>query len=63
MSVMILDAGNSIIKPGGQVDYSLARSVPIGTQNVVVDFEESFRANNLQAVKDTPNKRHPVTMG
>jgi hypothetical protein len=36
------------------VDYSLARSVSIGIQNVVSDFEESFRANNLKAVKDTP---------
>ncbi len=26
----------------------------IGIQNVVSDFEESFRANNLEAVKDTP---------
>ena len=42
------------VNPGGEVDYSLARSVPIGIQNVVADFEESFRANNLEAVKDTP---------
>ncbi|MBK5104364.1 MAG: ParM/StbA family protein [Burkholderiales bacterium] len=42
------------VNPGGEVDYSLARSVPIGIQNVVTDFEESFRANNLEAVKDTP---------
>jgi hypothetical protein len=42
------------VNPGGEVDYSLARSVPIGIQNVVADFEESFRASNLQAVKDTP---------
>jgi hypothetical protein len=42
------------VNPGGEVDYSLARSVPIGIQNVVTDFEESFRANNLQAVKDIP---------
>jgi hypothetical protein len=42
------------VNPGGDVDYSLARSIPIGIQNVVADFEESFRANNLQAVKDTP---------
>ena len=41
------------VNPGGEIDYSLARSVPIGIQNVVTDFEESFRANNLQAVKDT----------
>lgn len=42
------------VNPGGEVDYSLARSLPMGIQNVVSDFEESFRANNLQAVKDTP---------
>jgi hypothetical protein len=42
------------VNPGGDVDYGLARSVPVGIQNVVADFEESFRANNLQAVKDTP---------
>lgn len=30
------------------------RSVPLGIQNVAADFEASFRANNLQAVKDTP---------
>jgi len=42
------------VNPGGEIDYSLARSVPIGVQNLITDFEESFRANNLQAVKDTP---------
>ena len=42
------------VNPGGEVDYSLARSVSIGIHNVVSDFEESFRANNLKAVKDTP---------
>ncbi len=42
------------VNPGSEVDYGLARSVPIGIQNVVADFEESFRANNLDAVKDTP---------
>ena len=42
------------VNPGGEIDYSLVRSVPIGIQNVVADFEESFRAHNLQAVKNTP---------
>lgn len=42
------------VNPGGEVDHSLARSVPLSIQNVVADFEASFRANNLQAVKDTP---------
>ncbi|NMC11479.1 MAG: hypothetical protein GYA34_01195 [Chloroflexi bacterium] len=42
------------VNPGGKVDYRLARSLPMGIQNVVSDFEVSFRANNLQAVKDNP---------
>ena len=42
------------VNAGGEVDYSLARSVPIGIQSVIADFSESFRTNNLQAVKDTP---------
>lgn len=39
---------------GGEIDYSLARSIPLGIQSVLADFEESFRSNNLEAVKDTP---------
>ena len=39
------------VNPGGEVDYGLARSIPAGIQNVVSDFEESFRANNRKAVK------------
>jgi hypothetical protein len=42
------------VNPGGEVDYGLARSVPLGIQTVIADFEESFRAHNLEAVKDTP---------
>ena len=42
------------VNPGGDVYYSLARSVPLGIQSVINDFEESFRANNLDIVKDTP---------
>jgi hypothetical protein len=42
------------VNPGGEVDYSLARSVPLGIESVISDFEESFRANNMEAVKDTP---------
>ena len=41
------------VNPGGEVDYSLARSVPLGIQSVIADFEESFKANNLKAVKAT----------
>ena len=42
------------VNPGGEVDYSLASSVPIGIQTVITDFEESFRANHIDLVKDTP---------
>ena len=42
------------VNPGGEVDYALARSVPLGIQSVISDFEESFRVNNLEIVKDTP---------
>jgi len=42
------------VNQGGQVDYVLARSVPLGIQSVISDFEESFRTNNLEIVKDTP---------
>lgn len=42
------------VNPGGEIDYGLSRSVPIGIQNVLTEFEESFRSNNLEAVKDTP---------
>lgn len=41
------------VNPGGEIDYSLARSIPLGIQGVLSDFEESFRSNNLEAVKDT----------
>lgn len=42
------------VNQGGLVDYALARSVPLGIQSIIRDFEESFRANNLEIVKDTP---------
>ena len=42
------------VNQGGEVDYALARSVHLGIQSVINDFEESFRANNLEIVKDTP---------
>jgi hypothetical protein len=40
------------VNPGGVVDYGLARSIPLGIQQVITDFEESFRANNMEVVKD-----------
>ena len=42
------------VNPGGEVDYGLTRSVPLGTQSVIADLEESFKAYNLKAVKDNP---------
>jgi hypothetical protein len=42
------------VNPGGEIDYSLQESTPIGILGVVKDFERSFRANNLEAVKSTP---------
>jgi len=42
------------VNPGRAVDYSLTRSLPLGIQSVVSDFDESFRVNNLKAVKATP---------
>jgi hypothetical protein len=39
-----------VVNPGGEVDYSLARSV----QNILSDSKDSFRAKSLEAVKDTP---------
>jgi hypothetical protein len=35
------------VNQGGQVDYALARSITLGIQSVISDFEESFRANNV----------------
>ena len=32
----------------------MGQVIPIGVQSVISDFEESFRANNLEAVKDSP---------
>ena len=31
------------VNPSGEVEYDLARSVPLGIQNVVADFEASDR--------------------
>lgn len=42
------------VNPGGEVDYSLAQSIPMGIQKVIANFEETFRANHLDVVKDTP---------
>jgi hypothetical protein len=42
------------VNPGGEVDYSLARSVLIGIQQVITDFTDTFRSNHLDVVKNTP---------
>lgn len=42
------------VTPGGVVDYGLARSIPIGIHQVLSDFEESFRTNHGELVKDIP---------
>lgn len=42
------------VNQSGEVDYSLTRCIPVGIQSVIADFEDSFRSNNLEAVKDTP---------
>ncbi|MFP4321659.1 MAG: hypothetical protein ACLFTK_04330 [Anaerolineales bacterium] len=40
------------VNPGGDIDYSLSESVTLGIQDVMRDFERSFRANNREATKD-----------
>ena len=40
------------VNPGGVVDYGLARSIPLGINQVTSDFEESFRVNHVDLVKD-----------
>jgi len=39
------------VKPGGEVDYSLNISRPLGINEVLDNFERSFRANNREATK------------
>jgi hypothetical protein len=43
------------VNPGGEIDYSLNESTPIGIQDVMRDFERSFRANNREATKEVAN--------
>jgi len=42
------------VNPGGVVDYGLAKSIPIGINQVIADFEESFCSNYVELVKDIP---------
>jgi len=54
---LVIDIGNLttdwlVINPGEIVDYGLAGSIPLGIHQVISDFEESFRANHIELVKD-----------
>lgn len=40
------------VNPGGEPDYSLAQSTPIGIHIALKEFERSFRANNRDVTKD-----------
>ncbi len=70
---LVIDVGGHTtdwlaVNPGGEVDYSLAESTPIGIQEVVTSFERSFRANHRDAVRDTPvlppdRVRHAISSG
>jgi len=42
------------VNAGGVVDYGLAKSIPIGINQVIADFEESFRTSYVELVKDIP---------
>lgn len=39
------------VNPGGQVDYSLSESTPMGILEVFRDFERTFRANHRDVVR------------
>jgi hypothetical protein len=54
---LVIDVGGHTtdwlaVNPGGEVDYSLAQSTPIGIQAALKDFERSFRANNREITRD-----------
>lgn len=54
---LVIDVGGHTtdwlaVNPGGEVDYSLAQSTPIGIQSALREFERSFRANNREVTKD-----------
>lgn len=56
------------VNPGGQVDYSLSESTPMGILEVFRDFERSFRANHRDFVRGLtklpPERiRHAVSTG
>jgi hypothetical protein len=47
------------VNAGGEVDYSLQDSTPLGILSVVKDFERSFRANNADFTKQFANGLPP----
>jgi Actin like proteins N terminal domain/Archaeal actin homologue MreB-like, C-terminal len=54
---LVIDVGGHTtdwlaVNPGGEVDYSLAQSTPIGIETALREFERSFRANNRDITKD-----------
>ncbi len=54
---LVIDVGGHTtdwlaVNPGGEVDYSLAASTPIGIQVALKEFERSFRANNREITRD-----------
>jgi hypothetical protein len=53
---LVIDVGGHTtdwlaVNPGGEIDYSLNESTPIGILEVFRDFERSFRARNREAVR------------
>ncbi len=53
---LVIDVGGHTtdwlaVNPGGEVDYSLSESTPIGILEVVRDFERSFRSKNREATR------------
>ena len=59
---LVLDIGGHTtdflgVKPGGQVDYGLNVSVPIGITQAVKDFERSIKATHREAFKSTATLR------
>lgn len=47
------------VNAGGEVDYSLQDSTPLGILSVIKDFERSFRANNADFTKQFANGLPP----
>ncbi len=53
---LVIDVGGHTtdwlaVNPGGEIDYSLSESTPMGILEVLRDFERSFRANHRDAAR------------